>query len=200
MEGLLGTSCREESSNPRTQLRPGRGAEEPPIKPAPSISRKTNVIEPPLPDCVLIIRNQANKDEPEFQKVTSPHSTTTTRSSVARPNPLDPRAPNLRGCKKEKAPLSGLLLLVGLDHTHTAAMTSAGIVQAVAKVAVKQWWGEKKMQRTLCFCLLPPQLMNNLSPGCHHAVFIGNTGLFVGKRKKKKDLPLPRIVAAGRSS
>lgn len=156
MERLSGTSSREESSNPRTQLRPSRGAEEPLIKPAPSISRKTNVIEPPRPDCLLIIRNQTNKDEPEFQKVTAPHSTTARRSTVARSNPPDPLAPNLRGCKKEKAPLSGLLLLVGLDHTHTAAMTSAGIVQAVAKVAVKQWRGEKKMRRTLCFCLLPP--------------------------------------------
>lgn len=29
------------------------------------------------------------------------------------------------------------------------------------------------------------QLMNNLSSGCHPGVFIGNTGLFVGKRKEK---------------
>lgn len=40
MERLPGTSSRDESSNPNSQLWPSRGAEEPPIKPAESISRK----------------------------------------------------------------------------------------------------------------------------------------------------------------
>lgn len=147
MERLPGTSSGDESSNPHSQLRPSRGAEEPPIKPANRSPGKPTLSNPPRPDCLLIIKNQTNKEEQEFRKVTAPHSTTTTRSTVAWPNP--------KGSEKRSTFVWSLFLLLGLDHTHTAATTSASIVQAVAKVAVKQWWVKKKMRRGLWFCLLP---------------------------------------------